>query len=129
MSKQPMALVEAQHSAWAVGVVAELGDSTKVAARYENATNDFKNGNPKSKYQTVTLGVQHNWKPYLRSYAGFDTVRDSTSGAQHKTLFNDFHLGTAFAPVAWGEIYLEYYNTDHHTVKGNAVYLGVGVMF
>lgn len=129
LSGLPMTLDKAEHSAYALGVVASLGEATQIAARYENAINDYKDGNPKAKYQTVTLGVQHNWLPYLRSYAGFDTVRDNTSGAAHKTLFNDFHLGTAFAPVAWGEVYLEYYNTDHHTVSGNAVYLGAAMMF
>ncbi|MDC5852792.1 porin [Vibrio europaeus] len=129
LSQQPMTLKDAQHTAWALGIVADITDTTKIAARYENATNDYKDGNPKAKYQTATLGIQHNWLPHLRSYAGFDTVRDSTSGATHSTIFNDFHVGTAFAPVAWGEVYLEYYNGHHHTVTGNAFYLGAAIMF
>ncbi|MCG9582079.1 porin [Vibrio tubiashii] len=129
LGQKPMTLTNADHSTWAVGFVAGIGESTKIAARYENATNNYKDGNPEERYQTATLGIQHNWLPHLRSYAGFDTVRDNTQNAAHKTLFNDFHLGTAFAPVPWGEIYLEYYNTDHHTVTGDAIYLGAGLMF
>jgi|GEM_PF-3383703 len=129
LSAQPMTLTDAKHSAWAIGFQAQLGEKTQIAGRYENATNDFNDGNAKSKYHTATLGVQYNWLPHLRSYGGFDTVRDATSGATEKTLFNDFNLGTAFAPVPWGEIYLEYYNTDHYIVSGHAFYLGAGIMF
>lgn len=129
LSQQPMTLNDAQHKAWALGVIANLSESTKVAARYENVTNDYKDGNPKAHYQTATIGIQHNWVPHFRSYAGFDTVRDSTSGAPHSTIFNDFHIGSAFAPVPWGEVYLEYYRDKHHTVSGNAFYLGAAVMF
>lgn len=125
-----LSLKDAKHSSWAVAATVPVGDSLDLGGRFESVVNDFNNNTAKGEYQNITLGANYRWVEYLRSYAGVDRVYDRSEGAADSELFTDFHVGTAFAPVAWGEIYVEYYQSKHsNSFKGNAVYIGAGAMF
>ncbi|USD67804.1 porin [Vibrio sp. SCSIO 43136] len=133
LSFSTVSLDDAKHTGVAVAGVYPVTEALALAGRFEQIENDYTNNTANDKFQNITLGVNYQWEAYLRSYVGVDRIYNKTSGATEDTPYTGAHIGTAFAPVAWGEIYLELYNTDYEVgsveVTGQAVYFGAAALF
>ncbi|WP_394150978.1 porin [Vibrio maritimus] len=125
-----------------------LDGGLSLSARYEQ----FEAKDGANAFDTKTFSFGFGANMYLsdsvRIYGGYEMAeeKNQTSG-QVKSEFKQFNLGAAWAPVPWGEVYLEGYNDDVKlnesytfnsagdviglggSSKGTHVFLGAAVFF
>lgn len=86
-----------------------------VAARYEHFESEDNGSVQAFKTKTDNFGIGANFyvAETVRIYGGYEYAKDDNEldGAT-KSEATIFNLGTAWAPVPWGEVYLEAYRDD-----------------
>ncbi|USD63701.1 porin [Vibrio sp. SCSIO 43140] len=134
----PISLRNAEFSQYSIALEQHFMEGAiSVSARYEHY--DSKNGASSTFYDVSGNSFGAGANMYLsdqwRIYANYEMgAEENNQGGPDVSDFSMVALGTGFAPVAWGEVYLEAYNDKlkfygEDGGKGTHVFLGAAVFF
>jgi hypothetical protein len=109
-----------------------------ISARYEHF--DSKDGAANATYDvsgnSFGIGANMYLSDQWRIFGNYEMGKEENNvgSGPANTEFTMFALGTAYAPVVWGEVYLESYTDDlkgggFELGKGTHVFLGAAVFF
>ncbi|MGF1774580.1 porin [Vibrio maritimus] len=90
-----------------------LDGALSLSARYEEFTAKDGLNSFDSKTTTFGLGANMYVSETVRIYGGYEMAEEKDEKlGRTKTEMTSFNLGAAYAPVPWGEVYLESYTDD-----------------
>jgi predicted porin len=133
--EQDIKLTNAEFSQYSIAAEQHFMDGgLSISARYERY--DSKDGAATATYDVTgnSFGIGANM--YLsnqwRIYANYEMGKEENNqGGSDVSDFNMVAVGTGFAPVAWGEVYLEAYNDklEFGALEGSGIEAGKGTHF